>query len=579
MHRDEILKGRGDPGRVDSSSARRRGPTRRPFPGSSSPAPTPQGRGKPALGGGGPTASSPHPSHPAAARHRTPLPPRPGSPHARPTASDPAPPPRFLAVGPEAPSPLSPQRLRPKMAGRKSERSRGAGRDRKANVQSQNDRLLFSQPHRSEGPLPEAWTVTMEISPSLLVGAGEGLLKRRGPPLPPVDAVRVYTVLEDCVDQLTVLGHIMPVPYEERRDAFSVDGEHVNEILSSQKYLGTKFQQLMDSRAECQSKIPLELGKIAEFGRQLQETSVGLKSTNRLFSLAAKRTTLPTDHLKKVQADRQYVSDVIEHTLDELLTLGTFQTLLRAVNSERKKKIQLQDIILREEMGRKKIKALQKQINDVKKEKEFELQNRDEMIAYLKDQLQEMKAKTDMENRYVKKDADLQIAQTQKKCANADNDLQNEVERLRNHMDEEIRVHLDIENFLKHQLMIIEERLEYWMEKYEKDTEAKQQELNSVKASRTADQLALQELAKQCLVCEQVIIEDRKEKENARKKLEQDAREMRSILKLQAWWRGMMVRRFLGPYKALKKLFEEEPPPKEKGKKGKAGKPGAKKKK
>lgn len=55
-------------------------------------------------------------------------------------------------------------------------------------------------------------------------------------------------------------------------------------------------------------------------------------------------------------------------------------------------------------------------------------QNRNEMIAYLKDQLQEMKAKTDMENRYVKKDAELQVAQVQKKCSNAENDLQNEID-------------------------------------------------------------------------------------------------------------------------------------------------------
>ncbi|XP_054838676.1 dynein regulatory complex protein 9 [Eublepharis macularius] len=412
-----------------------------------------------------------------------------------------------------------------------------------------------------------------------LLQVGENFLKRPGPPLPPLDSVQISAVLEDCVDQLAILGHIMPVSYEGKGDAFNVDGEHINEILNCQKDLGTKYHKLMDSRAESQAKIPTELGKIMELGRQLQETGSELKRANHLFSMAAKQSALSADHLKKVQADRQYASNVIEETTDEILTLGTFQTLLRAVNAEKKKKIELHDTILREEIGRKKIKALQKQISDVRKEKEFELQNRNEMIAYLKDQLQEMKAKTDMENRYVKKDAELQVAQTQKKCAEADNELQNEEEKLRSQTDEEIRVHQDIENFLKQQQMIIEEKLEYWMEKYEKDTEAKQQELNSLKASRTADQIALQELAKQCLLCEQVIIEDRKEKEHARRKVEQDALEKKSILKLQAWWRGMMVRRFLGPYKALKKLLEEEPPPKEKGKKGKAGKPGAKKKK
>ncbi|XP_028587761.1 dynein regulatory complex protein 9 isoform X5 [Podarcis muralis] len=334
----------------------------------------------------------------------------------------------------------------------------------------------------------------------------------------------------------------------------------------------------MDARAESQAKIPNELGKIAELGRQLKDTGNELKRANYLFTIATKQSALSPENLKKIQADRKYTSDVIEDVTEEMLALGTFHSLQLAVDLENEKKLNLHNLVLREEMGRKKIKSLQKQLSDVKKEKEFELQNRNEMIAYLKDQLQEMKAKTDMENRYVKKDTDLQVAQTKNKCFEAENDLQNEIEKLRNQTEQEIRVHMDIENFLKQQQKSIEEKLEYWMDKYERDTEAKQQELNSLKASRAADQAALQELAKQCLICEQAIIEDRKEKENARKKVEQDALELKSILKLQAWWRGMMVRRFLGPYKALKKLWEEEQPPKEKGKKGK-GKPGAKKKK
>ncbi|XP_048338881.1 dynein regulatory complex protein 9-like, partial [Sphaerodactylus townsendi] len=185
----------------------------------------------------------------------------------------------------------------------------------------------------------------MEISASSLWGAGEGLLEWEGPPLSLLDSARVYAVLEDCVDQLAVLGHIMPVALEDKKDV-CVDGEHVGEILDKQKALSAQYQQLMDSRAESQAKVPTELGKIAEFGRQLRDTSIELKRNNRLFSMAARRAVLPTDHLKKVQADRQYASDVIEETMDELLMLGTIQTLLRAVNTEKKNKLQLQDIIL-----------------------------------------------------------------------------------------------------------------------------------------------------------------------------------------------------------------------------------------
>ncbi|XP_032633150.1 dynein regulatory complex protein 9 isoform X1 [Chelonoidis abingdonii] len=387
----------------------------------------------------------------------------------------------------------------------------------------------------------------------------------------PLEAVQICAVLEDCLDQLAILGYIMPVSYEGRTDISNIDAQEISEIVKSQKDLGVKFEQLMSARSENRPTVPSESLKFTELEQQLQETSGDLKRANHLFSRAAKQSAVSSDNLRKVQADRQHASDVIAETLQEMQTSGTFQSLLQAVQREEERKSNFHTTIIREEEGRKEIKSLQKRLQDVKKEKELELQNRNEMIAYLKDQLQEMKAKTDMESRYVKKDTELQVYQTQKKCSNAESDLFNEIEKLRIKTDEEIRVHVEIENFLRQQQMKLEEKLEYWMEKYEKDMESKQQELNTLKASKANDLAALQELAKQCRLFEQAIMEDRVEKEAARRKVEQDALELKSVKKLQAWWRGTMVRHNIGPYKALKKSKEDEPKGKDKGKKEKAG--------
>ena len=82
----------------------------------------------------------------------------------------------------------------------------------------------------------------------------------------------------------------------------------------------------------------------------------------------------------------------------------------------------------REEDGRKRVKELQKQIQDVKVEKELELQQRNEMISHLKDQLQEMKAKSNMEGKYIKKCAEVAVAQTQKRCMLSEKELKDEIE-------------------------------------------------------------------------------------------------------------------------------------------------------
>ncbi|KAM7160625.1 dynein regulatory complex protein 9 isoform 1-T2 [Macrochelys suwanniensis] len=333
----------------------------------------------------------------------------------------------------------------------------------------------------------------------------------------PLEAVQICAVLEDCLDQLAILGYIMPVSYEGRTDISNIDAQEISEITKSQKELGVKFEQLMSARVENRPTVPSESLKFTELGQQLQETSGDLKRANHLFSRAAKQSAVSSDNLRKVQADRQYASDVIAATLQEMQTSGTFQSLLQAVQREEERKSNFYTTIIREEEGRKEIKSLQKRLHDVKKEKDLELQ------------------------------------------------------KLRIKTDEETRVHMEIENFLRQQQMKLEEKLEYWMEKYEKDTESKQQELNTLKASKANDLAALQELAKQCRLFEQVIIEDRVEKEAARRKVEQDALELKSVKKLQAWWRGTMVRHNIGPYKAIKKPKEDEAKGKDKGKKGKAG--------
>ncbi|XP_015216930.1 dynein regulatory complex protein 9 isoform X1 [Lepisosteus oculatus] len=345
-----------------------------------------------------------------------------------------------------------------------------------------------------------------------------------------VEQIRLCTVLEDGADQLAVLGHIMPATYEGRPDADSV----------------LSHPQLQ------------ERAKLAQVTGALQRTQVEL-------SRMLEHNPLTPEHLVKVQRDRQFAAQVISDVLAELQEKGTFQSLLLAVQAEKERKAHLHDIIVREEEGRRRTRALQRQLLDIRKEKELELQKREEMIAHMKDQLQEMKAKTGLEGKYVKSSAELQVYQGQKLNGHAEQQLQEQIQRLQDKIDQETRVHIEMESFLKEHQNRLEEKLEVWMERYERDIEAKQQELNLLKSNKTSNLTRLQELAKQYRECEQVVIEDRVEKEKARKQREQEETEHRAAVKIQSWWRGTLVRRGLGPF--------------QKGKKGKGKEKGGGKKK
>ncbi|NWQ79130.1 DRC9 protein, partial [Columbina picui] len=387
-----------------------------------------------------------------------------------------------------------------------------------------------------------------------------------------LEALLFTAVLENCVEQLSILEHTMPVSYEGRTELSHTGSQELKEIIETQKELDMNCQELLSARqgsVETATSTPL---KSIEHKQQLGKPE-DLKSACHLSRGAVKHSALSVENLIKIQADRQYASDVITATTKKMQESGTFNSLTEANEREKAKKSKFHDVLIRDEELKTEIKALEKQLKDVKKETETELQNRDDTILNLKDQLREMKAKTNMEICYMKKSTDLQVHQTQKKCSNAEQALENKIQELKNIIDKEIRVHVEIEHFLRQHYQKVEEELEHWVDKHEHDMDAADEELSALNAAKADNLEELKSLAKECQRIENTIISDRAEKDAKRRQVERDALELKSALKVQSWWRGTMVRRYLGPYQALAKLRQQQLP----SKKGKE-KSGAKKK-
>ncbi|XP_072789279.1 dynein regulatory complex protein 9 isoform X3 [Taeniopygia guttata] len=331
-----------------------------------------------------------------------------------------------------------------------------------------------------------------------------------------VEALRFSAVLENCVDQLAILGYIMPVPHEDKTDI----NHQMKEMI--QEELGINFSELISATQESGETITSTALKTTEHEQQQGETE-DQKSTHHSSKTSKKRTTRALEKLKKIYADR-------------------------------------------EEKGNKEIKALQKQLHDVKKQTGQDLQNRDKVIDCLKDKLQETTAKVNIESYYMKKNTDLQVQLTQKKCSSAENALEKEIQNLKSKIDEESQLHTEAENFLMQQYQEVKEKLEYWIERYKNDTAAKDEELDDLRALKAENLETMQRFAKECLTFQATIIIDRTDKEAKRKQREQEALELKSAVKMQAWWKGTMVRRFLGPYQELEKYLKGQLGEKETGK-------------
>lgn len=366
------------------------------------------------------------------------------------------------------------------------------------------------------------------------------------------DAIHMATVLEDCVDQLSVLGKIMPASFEGRPDALSIVQSQMGSLVDGQKDLENKYQSILAKKLDLKHKTK-NIEKLTEVEREVLETGGDLKNSTHVFSRSVRQNPLTGDNMTKIQQDRYFLETVMGETLSELIQNCTFAVLAETVRAEKERKAQLLETILKEENGRKRVKYLQKQLGDIKKEKEKEIQDRNEMIAHLKDQLQEMKAKTNMEGKYSKKCTEVRVAQTQKKCSIEEKNMKDEIETLRHDIDEEIRVNEEIKSYLNTHQAELESKVDMWMVKYDKDVEAKQHELDVLKASKAKDLERLQELTKLYKEYEQVVVEDRIDKEKTRRKQEQEAIELKASIKVQSWWRGVMVRKGYGPYGKKKK--------------------------
>uniref|UniRef100_A0A8C4RSI7 Uncharacterized protein n=1 Tax=Erpetoichthys calabaricus TaxID=27687 RepID=A0A8C4RSI7_ERPCA len=223
-----------------------------------------------------------------------------------------------------------------------------------------------------------------------------------------LERLRVSVVLEDCLEQLAILGRSLPTSSKP------------------------SFGDIRSSRSEMRGDHLGDMTSDHSMTRDLDETT---------FST--------TDGLLKVQWDRQFAEAVIKDTLQEVRSTGTFHKLLQAVEMEMDQKAGLQDIIASEEESRQRIKLLQRKLQEIREEKEQEVQRRNEMIAHLKDQRQEKKAKMILEEKYTKKNAELQVFQEQKKCQEQEQDLKNQIEHLKNKTAEELIVHKEMEEFLK----------------------------------------------------------------------------------------------------------------------------------
>lgn len=242
----------------------------------------------------------------------------------------------------------------------------------------------------------------------------------------------------------------------------------------------------------------------------------------------------------------RFAQDLISRAALELAHTGSCIGFLQTVTQERE---ELDNVRARLKEGARsleQLRELRKQVVQVNTQNEQLLRERHEMIADLKDELQETKMRISLEGKYVRKEATTRVTMAKIKSQREQQLLGADLARTRAAVESENSVHKELLQFLVTHHQALSEKLDMWAAKHEQETEAKARQLEKLKLDRARDLTQLQDLSERCKEYEQVVKQELKSKDDQRKNAERALIELAATVRLQAWWRGQMVRHKLG---------------------------------
>ncbi|XP_017268629.1 dynein regulatory complex protein 9 [Kryptolebias marmoratus] len=328
-----------------------------------------------------------------------------------------------------------------------------------------------------------------------------------------IQSLRTAAVLEDCSHQLDIMGHCLSVQISRERGATPVQEENrLIRMKSDCQLISQQMSTLSFDLEEKQSFSSL-LQAVEEKERKHQEKE---RKRNTQLELKQKEQMV-LRHKQKIQ-----------DKLDELNGIGSVW------KEQKDKAVKTKD----------------------------EMENVEEEMELLQTNiLKEEASQDEMREPKPWQDGTWQTKSQQTKTRQAENKLQGQLELLQKQLRGEKRAHEESVKLLQNRHKELQQQLHSWKQQTKQMLQDKQKQVYNFSCKKTLNLDRLMEMRRKFMEMEQVVMEDKKEQEI----LFQREAEARAATKLQAWWRGCMVRRGLGAFKRA----EDKKTKKKKGKKKK----------
>ncbi|XP_059058305.1 dynein regulatory complex protein 9-like [Achroia grisella] len=312
----------------------------------------------------------------------------------------------------------------------------------------------------------------------------------------------------------------------------------------------TQHRILKESNNEMRlSKTMVDLKRLRALKYNVEQPAV----TDELENVNPKKLDCIEYKLNKLEADRNYFGTVLTDTYLGLSLNNNYSALAEyvayIVNRIEQKSLLIQDEAKNRALRRDLNRQYRQQRNHVKSV----MYDTDVAIEHLKTQVEDAALNAEIRSRYVQNWQNARTEQHHQVIHDKEIAPTEAIEYYKQKSDHEQRVHTEVELLMTISVNETLQKVEAWMNKYDQDMEAIDLRIQITKNNHTNAYEKRINLEKTIQDHDELMknwINFKDEREKAR--LYREKMNNAAVI-VQAWWRGLLVRNQLGPYKPLPK--------------------------
>ncbi|XP_026734304.1 dynein regulatory complex protein 9-like [Trichoplusia ni] len=317
---------------------------------------------------------------------------------------------------------------------------------------------------------------------------------------------------------------------------------------------------------ECNNELRIikTIADMAMLRSKKFEIERGTKTTDDLSMVNPGNVDSMQYKLDKLAADRIYCNEVLMGTYLELSLYRCYRTMTDSSQDFVDREAYRMNLVDEEARNKALRKELMRQLRQQRNHMKTVAYDTDLIIDQLKSRVEDAALNAETRGRYIENWQRARTEQHQQSILDKESGPSDSIEFYRLRLSQEQRIHAEVELLVNIFISDTLQKVETWMNKYDTDMEDMDLKIQIMK-NKYQSAVEQREEMEQTYAYHEVLMKNWIQfKDDRTKALEYQELMTKSAIIVQAWWRGLLVRLQLGPYKPPRR---RPPPPGEAKKK------------